>query len=112
MASACGTRMMVVQRVKRNQKSRAPSSRVFHFRRYGSATREFGPRSLRTSAHTRKNAPPTNNALNTPERHQSSLSPCSQATSNIARPVLAYKNPAKLGAFPDFFGAFAFGIPL
>src|SRR5439155_15415233 len=61
------------------------------------ATRGFGPRSLRTSAHIRKNAPPANNALNTPERHQSSLSPCSQATSNIARPALAYKNPAKLG---------------
>src|SRR5260370_878273 len=36
-----------------------------------------------------------NNPLNTPERHQSSLSPCSQATSNIAMPTLAYKNPAK-----------------
>src|SRR6266852_122950 len=103
--------MMVVQRVKRNQNSRSPNSMVFHLNRKGSATRGLGPRSLRTSAHNRKNAPPANNALNTPERHQSSLSPCSQAASNIARPTLAYKNPAKLGASPDFFAELALGIP-
>ena len=33
MASACGTRMIVVQRVKRNQKSKDPNSTVFHFSR-------------------------------------------------------------------------------
>src|SRR5437868_12230053 len=102
---------MVVQSVNRNQNSSTPSSTVFHLNRYCRATRRLGPRNLRTSAHSSKNAPPANSALNTPERHQSSLSPCSQAASNIARPVLAYKNPAKLGASPDFFAELALGIP-
>src|ERR1700722_7460891 len=111
MASACGTKIIVVQRVKRNQKSRIPNRTVFHFSRYGNATRGFGPSNLRMSAHNKRNVPAANIAVNSPERHQSSLSPCSRAASKIAGPALAYKNPAKLGAAPDFFAAGDLGIP-
>ena len=62
--------MMVKVSVNRNQKSRLPSRTVFHFQRYGKATRGLGPSRRRMSAHKVKNAPDQNNPLNSPERHQ------------------------------------------
>src|ERR1700741_5494607 len=100
MASDWGIRIIVVHRVKRNQKSRAPSSRVFQFRRYGSATRKLGPRSLRMSAQSRKKHPDQKQALNTPERNQSSRWACLRAAKIRANPALRYKNPTKLGTEP------------
>src|SRR5271155_2021694 len=111
MASDCGIRMMVPVRVNRNQKSRLASSTVFHRQRYGSATRAFGPHSRRMSAHTVKNAPDQNKALNTPERHQSSLSPCWRAANIRAKPALRYRKPTKLGAAPFFFRGGVAGTP-
>src|SRR5258707_948922 len=75
------------------------------------STKGLGLRSLRTNAHNSRNVPPANSAVNTPERHQSSLSPCSKAPSSIANPALAYRKPAKLGVSDDRFGAGLAGIP-
>src|SRR5208282_2425463 len=111
MASDCGIRMMVKVRVNRNQKSRLPSRTVFRFQRYGKATRALGPRSRRMSEHRVKNAPVQNNALYTPERHQSSRWPCSKAASIRANPALRYRNPAKLGAASSFFRGGGLGMP-
>src|SRR5229473_8164418 len=111
MASDCGIRMMVPVRVNRNQNKRLPSRTVFHRQRYGSATRAFGPHSRRMSAQRVKNAPDQNKALNTPERHQSSLSPCWRAANIRANPALRYRNPTKLGAELPFFRAGADGMP-
>src|SRR5271154_4623371 len=104
-------RMMVVTSVKRNQKSSPPNNTVFHFARYGSATRGLGPRNLRTRAHKRKNIPHQNQALNTPERNQSSRWPCCRAANTKAKPRLRYKNPTKLGAGPVFLRGGVGGMP-
>src|SRR5271169_1535209 len=111
MASDCGIRMIVPTRVNRNQKSRDPRRTVFHRQRYGRATNGFGPHSRRMSAHSVKNAPDQNKALNTPERHQSSLSPCWRAANIRAKPALRYRKPTKLGTAPSFFRGGGAGTP-
>ena len=55
--------------------------------------------------------PVVNSAVNTLERHQSSRCPWSSAANRSARPALAYRNPAKLGAGPDGLGRDDGGMP-
>src|ERR1700733_647065 len=75
------------------------------------STRGLEPRRRRTRAHNKRNEPPAKSATYTPECHQSSLSPCSHAAKTNAKPALAYKNPAKLGASPCSFAGGDFGMP-
>src|ERR1700722_16480032 len=111
MARACGTKMIVVTRKKRKKNRPIPSRIVFRWPRYGISTRGLGPRRRRMRAHDSRNAPLANSAVKTPDRHQSSLSPCSHAAKINAKPALAYRNPAKLGASPGSFVGAAFRIP-
>src|ERR1700678_1909733 len=111
MARPCGTKRIVVTRKKRKKKSPVPSRIVSLSRRYGMSTRGLGPSRRRTRAHNKRNEPLAKSAVNTPECHQSSLSPCSHAAKTNAKPALAYKNPAKLGASPCSFAGGDFGMP-
>src|ERR1700693_771425 len=75
------------------------------------STRGLGPHRRRTRAHNNRNEPLAKSAVYTPECHQSSLSPCSHAAKINAKPALAYRNPAKLGASPGSFAGGDFGMP-
>src|ERR1700676_4202832 len=102
---------MVPSRQKRKSPKKKQKPVLFHWRRWGKSTSGFGLRNLRMREANKKTVAPPKSPLKSPDRHQSNLWPWSSAANNIAKPALAYRNPAKLGAVPGFLPGGAAGIP-